>query len=112
MKAFCTLGVACAGLLLAAAAPMRADFVTTTTLTPGADGATSPGSGTATISWMAATDTIGYTLSWSNLTGPAIMAHIHFGPPGVVGPILLPFFEPPMPPMPATDSISGTFTQA
>ncbi len=107
MKALCGMLFACTVLLVT---PLRADFVATATLTPGADGATtSKGSGTATVNWMAATDTFTYTLSWSNLTGPATMAHIHYGPPGVSGPILIPFF---MSSMPATDSISGTLTAA
>jgi hypothetical protein len=95
---------------LTAVSPAKADFVSTATLTPGADGATSSnGSGMATIDYMASTQTFTYTLSWANLTGSATMAHIHDGAPGVSGPIVLPIF---MSMMPATDSISGTLTQA
>ena len=99
----------CAGLL-AAVSPARADFVSTATLSAATDGATnSKGSGTATVDWMSASNTFSYTLTWTNLTGPATMAHIHFGAPGVDGPIVLPFF---MSNMPASDTISGTLTAA
>ncbi len=109
MKALCGMLFPCAGLLTTVI-PMRADFVSTATLTPGADGATtSKGSGTATIDWMAASSTFTYTLSWSNLTGDATMAHIHYGAVGVNGPIVIPFF---MSTMPATNSITGTLTSA
>lgn len=109
MKALCGMLFACAGLL-ATVTPLRADFVATATLTPAADGATaSTGTGTATVDWMAATDTFSYTLSWSNLTGNATMAHIHYGAVGVNGPIVLPFFSTTMP---ASDTISGTLTAA
>ena len=50
-----------------------------------------------------------YTLTWANLTGPATMAHIHDGAPGVSGPIVVPIF---MTSMPASGTISGTLTQA
>jgi CHRD domain len=89
---------------------MRADFVSTATLTPGADGATnSNGTGTATVTYNAAANDFTYTLSWASLTGDATMAHIHHGAAGVSGPILIPFFTTTMP---ASDTISGTFTQA
>jgi hypothetical protein len=89
---------------------MRADFVSTATLIPGADGATkSRGSGSATVTYNAAADDFTYTLSWTNLTGDATMAHIHHGATGVSGPILIPFF---MTTLPASDTISGTLTQA
>ncbi len=107
MKAVCTL---LAAGLVAMVSPLRADFVSTATLTPGADGATtSMGSGTATVDWMSATDTFTYRLSWTNLTDQATMAHIHFGALGVNGPIVIPFF---MTPMPASAFTSGTLTAA
>ncbi len=109
MKTFSTILFACAALTLTVS-PMRADFVSTATLTPGADGAVnSHGSGTATVNYNATADDFTYTLSWANLTGNATMAHIHYGAPGVSGPIIIPFF---MSTMPATDTISGTLTQA
>jgi CHRD domain/PEP-CTERM motif len=109
MKALCATLLACAGMI-ATVTPIKADFISTATLTPGADGAiTSTGSGNATVNYNSAADIFTYTLSWADLTGPAIMAHIHLGPPGVEGPILIPFF---MSMMPATDTISGTLTQA
>lgn len=109
MKSLSAALVVAAGLLFSVS-PLRADFVSTATLTPGADGATnSNGSGTATVNYNAAADDFTYTLSWANLTGGATMAHIHYGAVGVAGPIVIPFF---MGLMPATNSISGTLTQA
>jgi hypothetical protein len=108
MKALCATLMACGGML-ATVAPARADFISTATLTPGADGATdSSGSGTVSLDYNSAAEIFTYTLSWANLTGDATMAHIHHGAPGVAGPVLIPFF---MSPLPATDSISGTLSQ-
>jgi hypothetical protein len=67
------------------------------------------GSGTATVDYVASSDLFTYTLTWANLTGPATMAHIHDGAPGVSGPIVIPFF---MTSMPASGTLSGTLTQA
>ena len=107
-----TLGLmflACAGLV-ATVSPLRADFVSTATLTPGADGATnSHGSGMAMVDYSVANNDFTYTLSWANLTGNATMAHIHYGAIGVSGPIVIPFF---MSMMPATGTMSGTLTSA
>ncbi|MDQ2711327.1 MAG: CHRD domain-containing protein [Acidobacteriota bacterium] len=109
MRTLCTMFLACAGLL-ATVSPARADFVSTATMSAATDGASnSKGSGTATVDWMSASNTFTYTLTWTNLTGPATMAHIHFGAPGVDGPIVLPFF---MSNMPASDTISGSLTAA
>ena len=110
MKSNCVMLLACAGLLATAAAPLRADFMSTAVLTPGADGASnSSGSGTVMVDYNSASGTFSYTLSWMNLTGEATMAHIHIGAPGVSGPIVIPFF---MSNMPATDTMSGTLTSA
>jgi hypothetical protein len=96
--------------LLVTVAPVKADFISTATLTPGADGATnSNGSGSITLDYNSTADLFTYTLSWTDLTGDAIMAHIHLGAPGVSGPIIVPFF---MMTLPATDTISGTLTEA
>lgn len=90
--------------------PVKADVISTATLTPGADGATnSNGSGSVTLDYSPTADDFTYTLSWTNLTGDATMAHIHLGAPGVSGPIIVPFF---MTPMPGTDTIMGTLTEA
>ncbi len=113
MKALRSTLVALAGLTVAIASPLRADFVSTAILSPAADGATnSNGYGSATVMWNSSANDFSYTLSWSNLTGPATMGHIHYGAPGVVGPIVVPFFMPAAPSgyLPATDMISGTLT--
>ncbi len=109
MRTLCAMSFLCAGLL-ATVSPMRADFVSTATLLASTDNASgSSGSGTATVDYSAVNNSFSYTLSWMNLTGPATMAHIHVGAVGVSGPVVIPFF---MSNMPATDTISGTLTQA
>ncbi len=109
MKTFSAILFACTALM-STVSPLRADFVSTATLTPGADGATnSNGSGSVSVMYNAAANDFTYTLSWKNLTGDATMAHIHYGAPGVSGPIIIPFFTTTMP---ASDTISGTLTQA
>lgn len=95
---------------LAAVSPVKADFIATAALTPGADNATnSNGSGNITLDYNSTADLFTYTLSWADLTGDATAAHIHFGAVGVSGPIIVPFFTTPLP---GTDSISGTLTNA
>jgi hypothetical protein len=90
--------------------PMKADFIATATLTPGADGATkSNGSGTVTLDYNSTADDFTYTLSWTDLTGDATMAHIHFGAVGVSGPIIVPFFTSSLS---GTDTITGALTQS
>lgn len=96
--------------ILATVSPVKADFIATATLTPGADGVTnSNGIGSITLDYNSSADLFTYTLSWSNLTGNATASHIHFGAVGVNGPIIVPFFTTPMP---GTDTISGTLTNA
>jgi hypothetical protein len=109
MKALSLSFLVCTGLVLGTAPQLRADFMATTTLTAAADNANSNGSGTMTLNYNAAMSDFTYTLSWMDLTGPATMAHIHLGAPGVAGPIVIPLF---MTQMGASGSISGTLTQA
>lgn len=109
MRTFYAMVLTCAGML-ATTSQLRADFISTATLTAAADGAiNSNGSGTATVDYSAMKNDFTYALSWTNLTGNATMAHIHYGATGVSGPIVIPFF---MTTMPGTDSITGTLTQA
>lgn len=109
MRAFSAMLLTCAGLL-ATTSQLRADFISAATLSPAADGATnSRGSGMATVDYSAMNNDFTYTLAWANLTGNATMAHIHYGAPGVNGPIVVPFF---MMTMPGTDTLTGTLTQA
>jgi CHRD domain len=60
--------------------------------------------------------TIGFTLTYSNLTGPPSMAHIHVGQPGVNGGISV-FFCGPAPaksacPNSNSGTVTGTLTSA
>ena len=60
--------------------------------------------GTATIVVAADNSNIAATVSYSGLSGPPFMAHIHSGTPGVAGPVVLPFT------VPLTSPYSQTFT--
>jgi hypothetical protein len=52
---------------------------------------------------------ITYSLSYSALSSTAVMAHIHFGPVGVSGPIILPFSPSPTG---TSGTLSGVLTTA
>jgi hypothetical protein len=64
----------------------------------------SEGSGSARVT-IKDDDSIEYEVSYSNLTGPPAAAHIHYGEPGVAGPVVLPLAHGDSP-------FSGTLTEA
>ena len=69
----------------------------TTTLTGAAEvpGPGDPdGSGTATITLNHGQGTVCWEIQVSNITLPAIAAHIHEAPAGVAGPVVIPLFPP------------------
>ncbi|MGA9922556.1 MAG: CHRD domain-containing protein, partial [Isosphaeraceae bacterium] len=75
----------------------------------------SPGTGTGSVLFNSATDTLTVALAFIGLTSPTAIpagvpgaAHIHFGNPGVEGPILFPFIEPNANNFPL-DVTSGTY---
>lgn len=105
--------------LIFAAVPARADFMATATLNaaqelnpltgmPPASSAT----GTMTLDFISATDTLDYTLTFSGLTSDTTMAHIHLGPPGQSGAPLLMIYDYGMPPSQnmTSDTMSGSLT--
>ena len=51
----------------------------------------SPATGLGTFIFDTIAQDIIYTVSYSGLTSNSTMAHIHFGPVGTSGPIILPF---------------------
>lgn len=72
------------------------------------DGYEGNGSGSATIS--ADESEITYEVSFEGLTGPAIMAHIHYGAPGVAGGIIFWLTEMGVDDSPSP--LSGTLAEA
>ena len=87
-------------ILLGVHGSARSDFIATATLT-GDGESNSPGTGTGSVMFNSATDTLTVALAFTGLTSPTAIpagvpgaAHIHFGLPGVEGPIIFPFIEP------------------
>ena len=64
----------------------------------------SDGSGRAWVT-IKDDDSIDYEVRYSDLTGPPVAAHIHYGEPGVAGPVVLPLATGASP-------FSGTLTEA
>ena len=56
---------------------------------------TSPAIGTAIVFVNPVTNRVCVFYSFSGLVAPAVAAHIHEAPPGVAGPIRIPFPKPP-----------------
>jgi hypothetical protein len=105
----CTLATLLAFTLLTSAA--RADFIATATLT-GAEEVppnASPAVGFATLVYEAASDTLAYSISFAGLSGDLAAAHIHLGPMGVAGPIIIPLSGVPGGP---ADLLVGILTAA
>jgi hypothetical protein len=94
----------CSALTIFAAAA-RADFIGVATLSPTQEldpltmmppGSTATGS--FRMDYNPATNIINYSLTYSGLTSPTTMAHIHIGPPGLTGAPLLMLYDYGMPP--------------
>jgi hypothetical protein len=80
-------------------------------LSPGAESTPCPGAGpgatgTATIAVAPDRSSISATVSYSGLSGDPTASHIHFGPAGAAGPVVLPFGAP------LSSPFSKTFTSA
>jgi hypothetical protein len=62
----------------------------------GAEEAPGPGdpdaTGTAQLTLNQGTETVCYDLSWANIDGTVVAAHIHEAPAGVAGPVVVPLF--------------------
>ncbi len=99
------------GLAVAAAsAPAKADFEAAATLLGSSERPTpnnSPGIGYADVVYRAVADTLTYTVTFSGLTAPALVAHIHVGSIDQAGPVVLPFTHPG-PPSATSGTFSGT----
>lgn len=106
------LALLAAAGLFSYSVPARADFIATASLNGGQEttpGDTSAATGSLTLDYIAATQQLDYTLSFTGLTYPATEAHIHLGPPGVSGAILFPIFEYGDNPTPSvtSETVSG-----
>jgi hypothetical protein len=98
--------VATLALLWGAAGAARADFIVTTTLSGSEETPpnSSPATGSITVTFLSAQpNQLMIHEVFSGLVAPNTAAHIHVGPPGVAGPIVLPFTGFP------TGVTSGTY---
>ncbi len=84
---------------------LKEDVALTVAMEVPAPMGTTTASGTYKYEMMPATGVMTYTLTVANLTGPAQAAHIHLGPVGVAGPVVLPLLVPS-----TGTSVSGTVT--
>lgn len=69
----------------------------------------SSASGTGTFTFDTVAENLTYSLSYTGLTSPAGAGHIHAGPVGVSGPVILPFNPAPAG---TSGTLSGTLTAA
>src|SRR5579875_2014382 len=71
-----------------------------------------PGMGTFMANYTPSTHALSYSLAYSNLTGPATMAHLH-GPaaPGQNAPVVVPFPPPIMSGMVGTATLTDAQAQ-
>jgi len=97
-----TAMLALPGAVMAADETFSADL-TTADEVPAPTGSDGSGSAMAVISDDSSQ--IEYEYSYQDLTGDPIMAHIHFGQPGVAGPVMIPLGVGASP-------VSGTLTEA
>ncbi|MGH9326785.1 MAG: CHRD domain-containing protein [Terriglobia bacterium] len=108
MKTFRFLALLLAGLVLAGVSA-RADFIAQAHLA-GDGESNSSGTGFGTVTFNSASGTLAVSLSFSGLTSGTQAvdslgaSHIHFGAPGVEGPVLFPFATFP------TGVTSGNFS--
>jgi hypothetical protein len=112
-KVMRALRIALALVAVSAASVVRADFIATTELL-GANETPPTGSlaaGTASVFFNAAADTLTYQVEFAGLEAPATMAHIHFGDPGVAGPVLFAFTNQG-PPAATSGAFMGILTAA
>jgi CHRD domain-containing protein/PEP-CTERM motif-containing protein len=66
--------------------------------------------GSALVTFDTTNNTVSYDVPFANLSTPINDAHIHWGPPGVAGPVLLPLALPPSPSNSGT--LIGTLTSS
>lgn len=110
----------CAAFVLSAI-PAKADFMATASIDAAQElnpltnaPPVSPATGSFTLDFNAAANSLTYTLMYSGLTSSTTMAHIHLGPPGQSGAPLFTLYDYGMPPSVnmTSDTLSGTLTAA
>ena len=67
--------------------------------------------GSAALTYTTSGDSLAYSVSFGDLLGFASVAHIHFGDPGLTGPVILPLANPG-PPSATSGTFLGTLTSA
>jgi hypothetical protein len=113
--------VALCAAFLVSTVPAKADFIASANINAAQEldpitgmPPVSSATGTFSLDYSPATMALTYTLTFSGLTSPTTMAHIHLGPPGLAGAILFPLYDYGMPPSMnvTSNTLSGTLTAA
>jgi hypothetical protein len=91
MKTLLAIATMCAGSMLCTT-NLRADasYIATLTTAQETPPHVTAASGTATLTYSTSADDLAYTVTFADLSAGATEAHIHFGLPGVAGPVILP----------------------
>lgn len=101
-------GVISAAILAACGGSSGPDF--TASLSAPAETPPLPAGPTGTAVYTISGTTVNYTITYTGLSGPPTLAHIHLGADGVKGGIVLPFSLPAG--LGASGNFSGSFTQS
>jgi CHRD domain/PEP-CTERM motif len=113
VKKLMSAGIAL-GAMLVFGIPARADFLSTTVLTGGQE--TPPNMSTAagggSVMYNTGANDLSFLLSFDGIASGATMAHIHFGLPGVAGPVIFSLIDYANGSQPTHDVITGTLSAA
>ena len=99
-------GFAAALLLAACGGPKGSDTEFTSALSASNEIPTNPSTATATANYTVSGSTVSYSVTYSGLSGPPTVSHIHVGTETVNGGVVVPFSGLPAA---ASGTFSGTF---
>ncbi len=121
MKSSSFIAVAFCAVLWGCSFQARADFMATATINAAQEldpvtmkPPSSTATGNFTLDYSSTANMLTYTLTYSGLTSPTTMAHIHFGPPGISGAPIFTLYDYGVPPSmtKTSDVLSGSLSIA